>query len=119
MGIDLEGPLNLGLFLSALPTTEAKGEITEKTKLSRLIILGDSDFASNQHFYNANNADLFLRSVVFLTLGTELVSIDRRVLPFRRLPIGEEEERIIRYSSIALLPLLVLVAGGIIWWRRR
>jgi len=94
-------------------------EIPEGFKLTRLIVIGDSDFASNQHFYNGNNGDLFLNSVEFLTQGKELISIERKVLPFRRMLIGPEEETFIRISSIGLLPLLVLIAGGIIWWRRR
>ena len=119
VGIDLAGPLNLGLFLSALPTKEANGEAIDQEKLSRLIILGDSDFASNQHFYNGNNADFFLHSVGLLTAGKELVSIDRRILPFRKLVVGPDAQRFINYSSVGLLPLIVLAIGGTIWWRRR
>jgi ABC-type uncharacterized transport system involved in gliding motility auxiliary subunit len=94
-------------------------EVPEGFKLTRLIVMGDSDFASNQHFYNGDNGDLFLNTVELLTQGKELITIERKVLPFRRMLIGPEEETFIRISSIGLLPLLVLIAGGIVWWRRR
>jgi len=113
-GIDLKGPLFLGFLIYTPPTDEAAEE-----QGSTLMVIGDSDFASNEHFYNGNNGDLFLNAVSGLTAGTEIVSIEHKVLPFRRLVVGPEAERFINYSSIGLLPLLVLVIGSIIWWRRR
>jgi len=118
-GIDRRGPLALGVLIAATSTEGANGEPAEESKLTRLVVIGDSDFASNRHFYNVNNGDLFINSVEFLTAGTELVSIERKVLPFRRLIVGPEAARFINYSSIGLLPLLVLVIGAVIWWRRR
>ncbi|MFC2072572.1 GldG family protein [Chloroflexota bacterium] len=112
-GKDLKGPLALGFLIFTPPGGEAEEEGTA------LIVIGDSDFATNQHFYNGSNSDLFLSAVNWLAAGKELISIDRKVLPFRRLIIGPEAERFINYSSIGLMPLLVLVMGGIIWWRRR
>ncbi len=113
-GIDLEGPLFLGFLIYTPPTGEADGE-----QGSTLMVIGDSDFASNEHFYSGNNGDLFLNAVSGLTVGTELISIERKVMPFRRLVVSPEATRFINYSSIGLLPLLVLVIGGVIWWRRR
>jgi hypothetical protein len=118
-GIDRKGPLALGILIVAFPTGGTDGEPTEEGKLTRLVVIGDSDFASNSHFYSGNNSDLFLNSVEVLTAGTELISIERKVLPFRRLIVGPGERRFINYSSIGLLPLLVLVIGAVIWWRRR
>jgi len=85
----------------------------------RLVIIGDADFATNTHYYNGNNSDLFLNSVSWLTEETELISIRHNVLPFRRLIVGSEAATFINYSSIGLLPVLILIVGGIIWWRRR
>jgi ABC-type uncharacterized transport system involved in gliding motility auxiliary subunit len=111
---DAMGPLALGFLVFTSPTDES-----EQEEGTAIIVLGDSDFASNSHFYNGNNSDLFLSSVNWLTVGEELISIDRKVVSFRRLIVGPEEETFIKFSSIGLLPLLVLIAGGIIWWRRR
>ncbi|MFC2040997.1 GldG family protein [Chloroflexota bacterium] len=119
-GVDVKGPLAIGVLLATVPPEQAENAPPpEETRTTRLIVFGDSDFASNQHFYNGNNGDLFLNAVNLLTVGKELITIERKVLPFRRLVIGPEETNLIRYSSIALIPLLVLIAGGIIWWRRR
>jgi len=113
-GTDRKGVLALGFLIFTPPS----GENAEEQGTT-LIVIGDSDFASNQHLYNGNNSDLFLNSINLLTEGKELVSIERKVLPFRRLVVGPEATVFINYSSISLLPLLVLVTGVIIWWRRR
>lgn len=118
-GIDIKGSLAIGAVTAVIPTEEAGEETPEENKMTRLVVFGDSDFASNEHFYNGNNGDLFINGVNLLTAGTELVSIERKVLPFRRLVIGPEARSVIDYSSIGLLPILVLVIGSIIWWRRR
>ncbi len=113
-GTDLKGPLTLGVLIAAVPPNQPEG-----SKITRLAIIGDSDFASDQHFENGNNGDLILNSVSWLAEETELISIRHKALSFRRLVVGTEETNLITYSSIGLLPLIVLVAGGIVWWRRR
>ncbi|MFC2070463.1 GldG family protein, partial [Chloroflexota bacterium] len=118
-GTELNGPLDIGFLIFMSPPVDAEGQPTAQVLPTRLIVIGDSDFASNQHFYEGDNGNLFLNCVELLTTGTELISIERKVLPFRRMLIVEEEETFIRISSIVLLPLLVLIGGGIIWWRRR
>jgi len=118
-GVDRRGPLALGILIAVTPTEGADGKPAEESKMTRLVVIGDSDFAVNQHFYNGNNGDFFLNSVEFLTAGAELISIERKVLPFRRLIVDPGERRFINYSSWGLLPLLVLVIGTVIWWRRR
>lgn len=119
VGIDRQGPLALGVLIGGAAIDEAEEELTQEDEGTRLVVFGDSDFASNEHFYNGNNGDLFLNSVNWLAQGTELVTIHRKVLPFRRLVVGPEVVDFIKYSSAVVLPFLVLVAGAIVWWRRR
>jgi hypothetical protein len=111
--IEKKDALNIGFLIVTTQATESE------LKGPRLLVYGDSDFASNQHYRNVDNGALFLNSVELLTLGKELISIERKVLPFRRLIVSSGETSFIQISSIGLLPLLVLIIGGIIWWRRR
>ena len=115
-GVEPEGPLFIGAIIETVPP---EGESPEQAESTQLIIIGDSDFAANRHYFNGENGKLFLDLVGAITAGTEIVEIERKVLPFRRLVVDQEAVNLIRISSIVLLPLLVLIIGGIIWWRRR
>ena len=112
--IDIKGSMALGVIIAVTPESRAN-----EPAATRLVVIGDSDFASNAHFRNGDNRDLFLTSVNWLTVGEEIISVDRKVLPVRRLILDLEEARFLHISSIGLLPLLLLIAGGVLWWRRR
>jgi len=114
-GGDEEGVFALGVLVSGSKTESA----LEEAKETRLAVIGDSDFAANQHFQNGNNSDLFLSIVNWLAEGEEIISVDRKVLPARRLILDPEEERFLHVSSIGLLPLLLILTAGYVWWRRR
>ncbi|HEX9976488.1 MAG TPA: GldG family protein [Dehalococcoidales bacterium] len=116
-GVDINGPLALGVQIT--PVLPETSEEQAQFKGTRIVVFGDSDFASNQHFYNGNNGELFLNAVNYLTAGKELISIRRNVVPFRRLVVRPDEANFINYSSLALPPILVLIIGGVTWWHRR
>ena len=118
-GTDIKGPLDLGLLIVMTPPNDQNGQPIGTVPNTRLVVVGDSAFASNGDFLNGDNENFFLNLVEVLTSGKELISIDRKVLPFRRLVITADTANFIRISSIGLLPVLVLLMGGIIWWRRR
>jgi ABC-type uncharacterized transport system involved in gliding motility auxiliary subunit len=86
---------------------------------SRVVIIGDSDFAANANFQNGGNSALFLSAVNWLTENEAIISIDRRILATRRLLLNPEQARFLQISSIGLLPLLLLVGAVAVWWRRR
>jgi len=109
---DVQGPIAIGVVIAAAKSDQQK-------KLTRLIVIGDSDFASNEHFSQVNNGDLFLDSVSWLAEETQLISIHRAALPFRRLAVRPEQANFITYSGLALPPVLVLLIGAIVWWYRR
>ncbi len=122
-GVDTKGPQAIGVWIyHEPPAPENEDEeptVPEDFRDIQLIVFADSDFASNAHFLNGGNSDLFLTSVQWLTAGKSIISIDRKFLQPRRFIVSPEAKNFINVSSIGLLPLALLVAGGIIWWRRR
>jgi ABC-type uncharacterized transport system involved in gliding motility auxiliary subunit len=84
-----------------------------------IVVFGDSDFVTNANFYSANNADLFLRVVSYLGAGSEIITIPHKNLAQRMLILTPEKRNFLNISSVALLPVLVLIIGVLMWWRRR
>jgi ABC-type uncharacterized transport system involved in gliding motility auxiliary subunit len=81
--------------------------------------MGDSDFLTNKYI-QPGNLDLFMNSVNWLAEEEELISIrpkDQEQAQVQRLT--GRQLRLVTYSSIFVVPILLLIAGGIVWWRRR
>ena len=124
---DPKGPLNIGVTIEGPARLDksggpSAGDTNGKAagdKKTRLVVIGDSDFATNKYFYSLSNSDLFLNSVNWLSGEEDLISIRPKPPEFRRLVITQRGWNWILYSSIALLPLAVGLVGGITWWRRR
>ena len=86
---------------------------------SRLVIIGNSTFATNNLFNQQLNGDVFLNSVRWLSQDEESLSIRPREAKDRRLNLSPSQANIITILSLAVFPLLGLIAAGITWWRRR
>ena len=115
-----EGPLVIGTMLLASSNLIGEKATTEAgDKLTRIIAIGDSDFATNTHVRNGGNGDLFLNSISWLAEEEQLIDIRPKQYSFRRLVISQNANRFIRFSSLGLLPMLVLILGGAIWWKNR
>ena len=115
----------LGAFFPAValkalgPLDEELTDPPENTSLASIVAFGDSDFASNRYFFDANNSDFFLNSVNWLVGDIDLASIRPKVNPRRDLALTDNEKDFMRFSSWLLLPLIMVVLGGFVWWRRR
>jgi len=112
-------PWVIGAFIAPTEITDSSGNVTGYNQGPNIIVFGDSDFISDTNFYAGNNGDLFVYIVKALGTGTDIMTIDRKVLTTRRLVISPEATNFLNISSIALLPAIVLIIGAIMWWRRR
>ncbi len=92
-------------------------------KHSRIVVFGDSDFASDSVLLSQGpppaNADLALNSVNWLNEADQLSGIRPKTADVRTLNLRPADANVIFYSSVVVLPLVVLVIGLVIWWRRR
>jgi hypothetical protein len=98
---------------------EAAIEPAEGAKRARLVVIGDSDFATNQLFNEFRNRDVFLNSVNWLLGDVEAISIRPATSRATRLQLTSEQFLQIRYLSLFVLPEAIAVLGVIAWWRRR
>jgi ABC-type uncharacterized transport system involved in gliding motility auxiliary subunit len=111
---DRKGPFAIAVLMASPPA-----DTRDPARATRIVVMGDSDFASAGDFRNGANSTLFLTGVNWLTAGEQVISIDRKSLVTRRLLLNPEQERFLHVSSIGLLPLVLLLAGAAVWWQRQ
>jgi len=129
---DKPGPISLGAAVSAPATeapakpAEAKPDQTANANTpeppkpeSRIVVIGDSDFASNGILGVQGNRDFFLNSVNWLAQQENLIAIRPREPEDRRLTLTADAQSRIFLLSVFILPGLVFAAGIYSWYGRR
>ena len=85
----------------------------------RMVVVGDSDFASNSQMQNVPNATFLANSLNWLVERETLVGIPPKVPEQVRLSLTQSELIRISWLVLALLPGLSLVVGRVVYLRRR
>ncbi len=100
--------------------TPGADEGEPKIRTARLVIFGDSDFASNRLFGFQGNGDLFLNSISWLAEEEDLISIRPRSRETSRLEaFSDAQAGLVFIVSVILVPLLVMGLGVGVWFYRR
>jgi len=89
-------------------------------KAGRVVVVGSSDWMSN--FILAApiaNRDLALNMVNWLTSDEDLISIRPKEPEDHRLQITSKGVTLLFWVSVVGLPLIVILAGVSVWWKRR
>ncbi|WP_310834392.1 hypothetical protein [Aetokthonos hydrillicola] len=85
-----------------------------------MVVLGNSDFATDGLFGQQLNGDVFLNSVTWLSQQDQpLLSIRPKEAKNRRINLTTSQARVLALSSLLVLPLVGFTAAGVVWWRRR
>lgn len=111
---DIKGPVSLAVAV----TGKHKEMGFDKEGETKLIVVGDADFASNQFFGQLFNRDLVLNMMAWLGGEEKQISIRPRAIQASRAQLGPDETRRIFYLSVLVLPELLLFLGLTVWWRR-
>src|SRR5882724_514030 len=88
-------------------------------KNSRVIVVGDSDFATNSFFHILGNGTLFLNAVNYLAAQENLIGLEPRTFDLPRVNLSNRQMKGTFVLSIILIPALMAVVGIVVWWRRR
>ncbi len=110
-GMDLAGPVPV----SAIVT------VHEGAETGRLLVMGDSEFATNHYMNLLGNKDLFLNMVNWLSGQSRLISArpKKGSAPVSMLFLTENQGRLIFWLSVVVEPALILLAGLLVMlWRR-
>ena len=118
---DTKGPLILGY---AVLFSDKQGEGNDRPGRGRrgavkAVLFGDSDFVTNGLVRNPGNLDLFMNSINWIIGSQSAISIRAKTPEFRNLSLTPGQARFVRIFVMAVFPLLVLMAGVTIGWKRR
>ncbi len=108
---DIPGPVSLAIAMQV----SAKNVGTK----SRLVVFGDSDFATNRYFGAQGNGDLFMNSINWLLQDEDLISVRPKQPEDRHIQMTQSQVKTVLILFVILLPVFILVLGGIVYWRRR
>ena len=92
---------------------------TFSTGGGRFVAVGSSSWVANSYLRLAGNRDLFLNMMNWLSADEDLISIRPKEPEDRRLTMTANQMRLAFYSSVLVIPLLILASGLSVWWKRR
>ena len=134
--IDLPGPRTLMLAANRRPLDENDAQLLKDlarspeqqyraedinavTEHSRVIIVGDSDFATNSFFHVLGNGHLFLNAVSYLAAQENLIGIKPALRELPRFNLTNRQMKGTFFSALFLVPSLLFLIGTAVWWRQR
>jgi len=106
-----KGPLTLaaaGTYNTGKPNSQG-----------RFVVVGSSGWAANRFITFEGNSDLALNAVNWLSSDEDLISIRPKPPENRRVTMTQRQFNGVLVTSQFVLPLIVVVAGFGVWWKRR
>ena len=106
-----KGPLTLaagGSYTSGKPNAQG-----------RFVVVGSSSWAANRFIGFNGNSDLALNAVNWLSSDEDLISIRPKPQDDRRITMTRAQLNRVRLTSQFGLPIVVMIAGVAVWWKRR
>ncbi len=135
-GEDSRGPLTLMVAANKRPVSEEDVRMVQSLvrdpspgadaeppmraeERSRVIIVGDSDFATNSFFHILGNGNLFLNAVNYLARQENLIGIEPRTRELPRISFTNRQMKGTFFLAVFFLPLVLALVGTAVWWRQR
>jgi ABC-type uncharacterized transport system involved in gliding motility auxiliary subunit len=118
---DKPGPIVIAAAVTAskADATHAPGAANEPKPEARVVIFGDSDFASNGVMGIQGNKDMFMNVIGWLSQQENLISIRPKEASDRRLTLTATQQTNITWLALLIVPGLVFGTGIYTWMRRR
>lgn len=111
---DLGGPVPLAVAGAPRLPGEDEGEDEGK-----IVVIGDSNFATNELFDVLSNRDLLLNSVNWLLGDVERIAVRPNVARTSTISLTDGQLQAIQYLALFVLPEGIALIGAVVWWSRR
>lgn len=117
---DKQGPISIGAAVSAAAPNAPAGDAPDAPKPeARMVVFGDSDFASNGALGIQGNRDLVLNTANWLAQQENLIAIRAKDPADRRVQLTEDEMNRVFWLALGIFPLALIGIGVRVWWTRR
>lgn len=117
---DKHGPLSVAAAVSAPASAGPSSADASATKPeTRVIVIGDSDFAANAYLGIGGNRDFFMNMTGWLSQQENLISIRPKEPDDRRITLTATQQANIQWLAILIMPGVIFGSGVYAWWRRR
>ncbi|MGH9316881.1 MAG: GldG family protein [Thermoanaerobaculia bacterium] len=113
---DNQGPVTIAFAVE--PSAEPR-EKKPEDKPARLVVLGNSRFATNGSIGNAGNANLFLNAIHWLAGEEKLIGIAPKTPEQASLSLTQSQLNRLGLLAMGGMPLFAVVLGVWVWYRRR
>jgi ABC-type uncharacterized transport system involved in gliding motility auxiliary subunit len=113
---DLPGPNTLMVIATRRPLEDAADSVSA---LSRIVVVGDADFATNSFFHIMGNGKLFLNAVNYLAARDNLIGVEPRSRDLPRVQLTNRQMKATFFISLLLIPGLLAAIGAAVWWKQR
>jgi ABC-type uncharacterized transport system involved in gliding motility auxiliary subunit len=85
----------------------------------RFVVVGSSMWVGNSFINFNGNRDLALNTINWLASDEDLISIRPKDREDRRITMTTAQLHWVRTTSQFLMPLVMVIGGVFVWWRRR
>jgi ABC-type uncharacterized transport system involved in gliding motility auxiliary subunit len=85
----------------------------------RFVVIGNSGFLTNSMITFQGNRDLALNAVNWLSSDEDLISIRPKDPEDRRLNANQSQMNTFAYTDLIAIPLIIIIGGIAVYWKRR
>ena len=112
---DEKGPIPIAVAV----TKDVSNNKDKRREKARIVVVGDSDFASNAYFANQANGDLFMNMISWLLADEDLISIRPKSPDIRTVNMTPAQLKSVFWLTVIILPAISFGIGVLVYIRRR
>ena len=126
-GVDVKGPVSVAVAVNrsdptapVTPGATPTPGTTPKVPKGRIVVVGNTEFASNTLAAPVlGNRDFFVNSVNWLAEEEDLISIRAEPQSAATVVMTNQSQVLVFFTTVVLVPVSALLIGIAIWWQRR
>ncbi len=115
---DVAGPITIAVALHRTNLSADESGATQ-AQSQRVVVIGDSDFLADNYLGAGANLNLGLNIFNWLIGDDDFVSIEVKPSPDTKLELNNTQLVIIGFGFFLVLPLLLLITGFTLWYKRK